>query len=170
MPISPDEFRAALSKFASGVTVVTTKDAGGTPHGITVSAFCSVSLEPPLILVCIEKNAYSHAAFGESGVFVVNILSDQQIDHSNQFASPALDRFDGIKCREGLEGVLILEEALVNLECRLVNSHENGDHTIFIGRIERATVKDGKPLLYFHGNYRAMEDLLSEPNASGGKN
>lgn len=159
MPISPDEFRAALSKFASGVTVVTTKDAAGNPHGITVSAFCSVSLEPPLILVCIEKDAGSHYAFGESKVFVVNVLSDEQIAHSNQFASPLEDKFNGIECEKGIEGAPILKDTLATLECKLVETCEGGDHTIFIGQIEKATINDGKPLLYFHGNYRAIDDL-----------
>lgn len=158
MPISSDEFRAALSKFASGVTVVTTKDAEGNLHGITVSAFCSVSLVPPLVLVCIEKNAGSHNAFIESGVFVVNVLSEDQIAHSNQFASPLPDKFAGIKYRFGLEGVPILENTLANMECRLVNAHENGDHTIFVGQVEKTTLnKNGNPLLYFHGNYRLMK-------------
>jgi len=156
MPISSEEFRAALSKFASGVTVVTTKDAEGMPHGITVSAFCSLSLDPPLVLVCIEKNAGSHNAFTESGVFVVNVLCEEQISHSNQFAAPIADKFSGIRYREGIEGIPVLENALANLECRLVNSHENGDHTIFVGQVEKTTLKDGKPLLYFHGNYRMM--------------
>lgn len=159
MPISSNEFRAALSRFASGVTVVTTKDAEGKPHGITVSAFCSLSLDPPLILVCIEKSAGSHNAFTESGFFVVNILSEEQIAHSNQFAAPIFDKFNGIKYQTGLEGVPILENALANLECKLVNSHENGDHTIFVGQVEKTTLKDGKPLLYFHGNYRMMEEI-----------
>lgn len=158
MPISSDEFRAALSRFASGVTVVTTKDAEGKPHGITVSAFCSLSLDPPLVLICIEKSAGSHNAFTESGFFVVNILSEEQIAHSNQFAAPIPDKFNGIKYQTGLEGVPVLENALANLECKLVNSHENGDHTIFVGQVEKTTLSEnGKPLLYFHGNYRMME-------------
>lgn len=166
MPISPNEFRAALSRFASGVTVVTTRDAAGKPHGITVSAFCSVSLEPPLVLVCIEKTAVSHRAFGESGAFVVNMLSDEQIDHSKQFASPALDKFDEINHRPGIGGIPVLDDTLASLECRLTNIHDSGDHTIFVGQVENATIRTGKPLLYFHGNYRAMEDMLSEEAVS----
>ena len=86
MPISPDDFRSALSRFASGVTVVTTKDAAGRMHGITVSAFSSVSLEPPLVLICIEKETGSHYAFGESGLFAVNVLSASQAGLSERFA------------------------------------------------------------------------------------
>ena len=158
MPINKDEFRAALSRFASGVTVVTTKDTEGNLHGLTVSAFCSVSLEPPLILICIDKYTVSHYAFLESGCFVVNVLREEQIHHSNQFASPLADKFDGVAYYLNGEGVPVLQDALVSLECRLVNAHENGDHTIFIGQIEKSNISDGKPLVYFHGNYRAILD------------
>ncbi len=159
MPISSDEFRAALSKFASGVTVVTTIDAKGIFHGLTVSAFCSLSLNPPLVLVCIEKTTTSHEAFGESGFFVVNVLSEEQINHSNRFASPILDKFEGIEYRKGIEGIPVLENALANLECKLINSHENGDHTIFVGQVEKTTINEnGKPLLYFHGNYAKVRN------------
>lgn len=161
MTISSEEFRTALSNFASGVTIVTTKDAGEKIYGITVSAFCSVSLDPPLILVCIEKSAGSHAAFAESGVFVVNVLCEDQLSYSIRFASTLEDKFDGIKYRLGISGVPILEDSLASLECRLVNAHENGDHTIYIGQIENATVNGkGKPLLYFDGDYRALENIL----------
>ena len=160
MPISSEEFRHALSKFASGVTVVTTRDSQGNLHGITVSAFCSVSLEPPLILVCIDKRTASHYAFGESKVFAVNILRDEQINHSNQFASPLIDKFEKIEYGKGIEGIPILKDALVNLECRLIDSHETGDHSIFIGQVETAIVSEGNPLIYYQGNYRAITDLI----------
>jgi flavin reductase (DIM6/NTAB) family NADH-FMN oxidoreductase RutF len=117
-----------------------------------------LSLEPPLILICIDKHTASHYAFQQSNHFVVNILREEQIHHSNQFAAPLADKFDGIAYSLGIEGIPVLEEALVNLECRLVNSHDNGDHTIFIGQIEKSNISDGKPLVYFHGNYRAILD------------
>lgn len=158
MPINKDEFCAALSRFASGVTVVTTKDADGNRHGLTVSAFCSVSLEPPLILICIDKHTASHNAFQQSRRFVVNVLREDQIHHSNQFAAPLADKFDGIAFHLGIEDIPVLEDALVNLECRLINTHDNGDHTIFVGQIEKSYISDGKPLVYFHGNYRAILD------------
>ena len=156
MAITNDEFRAALSRFVSGVTVVTTKDLSGKPHGITVSAFSAVSLEPPLISICIDRRTASHYAFEETGRFVVNILREDQVAISAQFASPILDKFDGIPFREGIAGIPVLEDAIVNLECRLKHAYEGGDHTIFVGEIERATVEDGKPLVYFYGNYRKL--------------
>src|SRR5689334_7499490 len=96
MPVTQDEFRNALARFASGVTVVTTKDAAGNFHGITVSAFCSVSLDPPLVLICIEKATGSHYAFEESGLFNVNILSQEQAAVSERFASQMADKFDAV--------------------------------------------------------------------------
>jgi flavin reductase (DIM6/NTAB) family NADH-FMN oxidoreductase RutF len=156
MSISKEEFRSALSRFASGVTVVTTKDGSGKLYGITVSAFCSVSLEPPLILICIEKNTGSHHAFEQSRAFVVNILREDQEHISDRFASPLDDKFGGISYRYGIEDLPVLEDALANLECRLRYSHEGGDHTIFVGEVEKATVNGVEPLLYFHGNYRKI--------------
>jgi flavin reductase (DIM6/NTAB) family NADH-FMN oxidoreductase RutF len=157
MPISRNEFRAALGRFASGVTVVTTKDSGGRLHGITVSAFCSVSLEPPLILVCIEKNTGSHYAFEQSDSFVVNLLREDQQYISDRFASYLPDKFAEVKYHPGIDELPVLEDVLANLECRLINSHVSGDHTIYVGEIERATVNNGKPLVYWHGNYRQLK-------------
>ena len=158
MAITNDEFKAALSRFASGVTVVTTKDNQGNLHGLTVSAFCSVSMTPPLILVCIQKITPSHYAFEESGVFVVNILSESQQDISNQFAYKHEDKFEGISSRTGIENLPVLEDCLVNLECRLKNCYDGGDHTIFVGEVENITLQNEKPLVYFYGNYREIAD------------
>ena len=156
--ISRDEFRHALGRFASGVTVITTKDADDNRHGITVSAFCSVSLDPPLILICIDKYTGSHHAFEENEFFAVNILREDQQHFSDQFASPLPDKFKDIEFYENEQGIPIIKNALANLECRRVNAHDNGDHTIFVGAVERATVTDGEPLVYFHGNYRKLNN------------
>jgi flavin reductase (DIM6/NTAB) family NADH-FMN oxidoreductase RutF len=156
MPISEDEFRSALSRFPSGVTVVTTKDASGRFHGITVSAFSSVSLDPPLVLICIERDAYSHQAFLESGVFAVNFLSSSQSELSERFASPLDDKFDEVDFTLGDLGLPLLAGCLVNLECKVRNTGDGGDHTIFIGEVESARVNDGDPLLYFRSDYREI--------------
>lgn len=158
MSISRDEFRAALGRFASGVTVVTLKDANGDWHGITVSAFCSVSLEPPLILVCIEKSAGSHHAFKHGEFFVVHVLRENQQHYSDQFASHLPDKFSGIEYEENGHGIPMLKDPLMRLECHLVDAHDSGDHTIFVGQIEHSRISDGKPLIYFHGNYRKMDE------------
>ncbi len=156
MPISNDEFRAALGLFASGVTVVTTTDAAGKMHGITVSAFCSVSLDPPLVLICIEKTTTSHYAFEESAIFAVNILGEDQMEVSQHFATPYLDKFDGIEYEIGILGAPLIKGAIVNLECRLRHSLNGGDHSIFVGEVADAVFHPGRPLLYFEGDYRKM--------------
>lgn len=157
MPVNKTQFRTALSRFASGVTVVTTRDADARPLGITVSAFSSLSLEPPLVLVCIDSGAYVHTAFTESGVFVVNILGAEQEDLSRLFASREPDKFQGLGFTEGINGVPVLSAALANIECRLKHAYEGGDHTIFVGEVENITVReDGHPLLYYRGGYASL--------------
>ena len=158
MPVNPDEFRAALSRFPSGITVVTSIDSSGVPHGITVSAFCSVSLEPPLILVCIERTTGSHRALVETGVFVVNFLAAGQDEISETFSLTQIDKFDGVRIRRGIGGVPVLDDALVALECKLFSSFDGGDHTIFVGEVEDVTIRDSAPLVYFHGGYRDLLD------------
>lgn len=155
--ITNNEFRAALGCFTSGVTVVTTKDNAGKLHGLTVSAFCSVSMNPPLILVCIQKSTPSHYAFEESKAFVVNVLSDSQQHISNQFAFQHEDKFADVPYQSGILDLPVLEDCLVNLECRLKHAYDGGDHTIFVGEIKKATIKDGNPLVYWKGSYRDLE-------------
>lgn len=157
MPVTPDEFRAALSRFPSGITVVTSVDATGLAHGITVSSFCSVSLRPPLVLVCIEKTAGSHESVQQTGFFAVNFLAAGQDELSRRFSLPVTDKFDDVAVRTGLGGAPVLGDALVTLECRLQSVFDGGDHSIFVGLVEEVEIRDGEPLVYFHGNYR---DLL----------
>jgi flavin reductase (DIM6/NTAB) family NADH-FMN oxidoreductase RutF len=156
MAVTQDEFRAALSRFPSGVTVVTTKDRNGVLHGITVSAFCSVSLDPPLVLICVEKTTSSHSALIDSGVFVVNILSEHQRDLSEHFASQVNNKFSDIEYHAGIEGLPILNEIAASLECRVKQAYDGGDHTIFLGGVEEIKVNDVRPLAYLHGDYRAI--------------
>lgn len=156
MPISPEDFRAALSRFPSGVTVVTTKNQEGKFHGITVSAFNSVSLEPPLVLVCLDRATASHQVLSESGIFAVNILSAEQSGLSEHFASMIADKFEGIEYHLSEHGLPLLSNCLVNMECRVRNISDGGDHTVFIAEVENAIVNDGDPLLYFRSNYREI--------------
>ena len=123
----------------------------------------SVSLEPPLVLVCIEKNTGSHYAFTESTAFVVNILEANQRHLSDRFASPVPDKFEGVAYRAGIENLPVLDGALANLECVLRNSFEAGDHTIFVGQIEKSRVcETGEPLVYFRGNYTEIKNPSQE--------
>ena len=158
MPVTQEEFRAALSRFPSGITVVTARAPSGNYHGITVSAFCSVSIDPPLVLACIEKTAGSHDAIKETGFFVVNVLGAGQDELSVRFALTEVDKFDGVSVRAGLGEAPVLEDALVTLECRLRDAFDGGDHTIFVGEVDTAAIRDGDPLVYFHGAYR---DILT---------
>ena len=155
--ISNEEFRRAMSHFASGVTVITTRDTAGAQHGITVSAFCSLSEEPPLVLACINKATGSHYAFIERGAFVVHILGEHQRHISEQFAEPQLDKFAGMPLLETESGLPVIEGALVTLECSLVHPYDGGDHSILVGKIESSTVNDARPLLYFRGDYRSID-------------
>ncbi len=158
MPISSEEFRSALSRFASGVTVVTTRDETGKFTGLTVSAFCSVSLEPPMVLVCIEKSAAGNAAISASGIFAVNLLNNDQHDLSDHFASPIEDRLRGNDYSIGELELPLLANCICNLECELKQEYDGGDHTIFVGQVESSTVADGDPLLYFRSGYRSLGD------------
>lgn len=156
MAVGKDEFRRALGQFASGVTVVTMRDQDGKPQGITVSAFASVSLDPPLILVSIDKRASLHNSLTEGSAFSVNILAEDQELISRRFASKEEDRFEGVGFSYGVNGAPLLTGALASLECRVVYAYPGGDHTIFVGEVEATDVTEGKPLAYFRGGYRQL--------------
>jgi flavin reductase (DIM6/NTAB) family NADH-FMN oxidoreductase RutF len=158
MTIDPDSFRSVLGRFASGITVVTTRDTEGRDVGMTVSAFASVSLDPPLICICIERRASMFRALCGAETFGVSILASDQEALSRRFsAMESSHRFDGIGYERGESGVLLLDEALAHIECRRVAQHEAGDHTIFIGEVERADARDARPLLYYRGGYAQLE-------------
>jgi len=154
--IPADEFRQVLGHFASGVTVVTTTGEDGRPTGLTASAFASVSLEPPLVLVCVDHKAESYPALRERGRFAVNVLTAAQEDVSRRFATTRLDKFEGVPHRAGALGVPLLDGALAQLECVTVSAHPEGDHTIFVGRVEHARDDAGEPLLYYRGRYSRL--------------
>jgi len=156
MPIDKDEFRKAMSRFASSVTVVTTRSENGEPKGLTVSAFCSLSLDPPLVLICIEKNASLHQFLKEGSHFAVNILSEDQELVSRRFASRDSNRFEGIGHRKGATGTPVLEDVIAHIECIVQQCHPAGDHTIFVGQVEAAETTDGRPLTYFRGGYSKL--------------
>ena len=156
-PIDPDLFRSVLGRFASGVTIVTTRDAEGRDHGMTVSAFCSVSLEPPLVLVCIGHDATMHPLVGTMGHFAINLLASDQEALSRRFASRDVQRFEGIGFTRGESGVALLDGVLGWLECRPDSRVDAGDHTILIGRVDAAHAGDGRPLLYYRGGYAQLE-------------
>lgn len=156
MPVDSNDFRAALSRFASGVTVVTGLRESGEPFGITVSAFTSVSLDPPLVLVCIQRRAGSCESLSKSESFCVNVLSESQTEISNLFASKDAHDFARVEFTDGLGGVPVVAQTLASIECSKVNEFDGGDHVIFVGQVERVSVRDGNPLVYWHSDYRRI--------------
>ena len=157
MPVDPDTFRAALGRFASGVTVVTARDAKGKDHGMTVSAFCSVSLDPPLVLACIGHEASMHAVISREERFGVSMLAAGQEALARRFADQRSDRFDGVGYTRGRLGVALLDDALAHLECTVVDRRDAGDHTLVIGRVETAWTDQDRPLVYYRGGYTQLE-------------
>ena len=156
MPIDDAHFKLALSHFASGVTVVTTEHEG-VRYGMTVASFASLSLHPPLIVVCLETNAKSHDAVAAAGKFGVSILSAGQAEVSGRFASRKIDdKFEGVAVVEGQLGVPLIEGAICALECRVHAQLPGGDHSIFVGEVVDARMTDGAPLLYFRSGYRSL--------------
>ena len=157
MSVNQDEFRATLGRFPSGVTVVTTKAADGSDQGMTVSAFCSVSLEPPLVLICIEKTASAYQALTTAPGFAVNILSAKQEQIARRFSTIDIDRFGGVGFTRSSNGYVIIDDLLGVLECRRFALHDGGDHTIILGEVEETRVESGTPLLYYRGGYAQLE-------------
>jgi len=152
------EFRRTLGRFATGVTIVTTLD-GKTDHGMTVNAFTSVSLDPPLVLVCCDKKAESYELMKKSKVFAVNILSDSQKQVSVKFSRHELKpiRFQNFKIRREVTGAAVLQDAIAFMDCRVVAIHNAGDHEIFVGQVEKLGYKEGSdPMLFYAGKYRKI--------------
>jgi flavin reductase (DIM6/NTAB) family NADH-FMN oxidoreductase RutF len=158
MAIGPDEFRAALGRFATGVTILTARDAAGRDHGMTASAFCSVSLVPPLVLACVDRAAEMHDVLRDVSHFAISILAEGQEALSRRFAElPSGGRFDGVGFTRGDSGVVLIDEAIGHLECRLLERHDAGDHTIYVGEVQSSTAGLGRPLLYYRGGYAQLE-------------
>jgi flavin reductase (DIM6/NTAB) family NADH-FMN oxidoreductase RutF len=155
MPIDEPGFKLAMSHFASGVTVVTT-EYGGRAYGMTVASFASLSLRPPLVLVCIEQSVKTHDAIAGAGKFGVSILGSDQAAISSRFASRTDDKFAGVDLRRGALDLPLIAGALTTLECSLRDRLPGGDHTIFIGEVIEAQTRDGAPLLYFRSGYHEM--------------
>jgi flavin reductase (DIM6/NTAB) family NADH-FMN oxidoreductase RutF len=155
MPIDDVRFRHALAHFASGVTVVTTAHAGRL-YGMTVSSFASLSLKPPLVLICVEQNLITHTAITDAGWFAVNILEHSQEELSRRFATREDDKFTDVAWHTGRAGMPLLDGALTTIECRLHDTFPGGDHTIFVGEVIEAEVGRGSPLLYYRSGYHGL--------------
>jgi len=149
-------FRRACSKYATGVTITTLIGTDGAPHGLTVNSFTSVSVVPPMVLVCIDYASNILPHFRAATHYGVNVLSEEQQDLSNRFAQRGLDRFEGVAWEKGETGVPLLPGSLTHFECKIQNVVEAGDHAIFIAEVVNMTTADGKSLLYFDGGYRKV--------------
>jgi 3-hydroxy-9,10-secoandrosta-1,3,5(10)-triene-9,17-dione monooxygenase reductase component len=147
------DFRRALSCFATGVAVVTTRDADGERIGMTISSFNSVSLDPPLVLWSIAENSYSYDAFVNAEYFAVNVLTMDQRDLSTRFARKSVNKFEGLDVHEGLHGLPILPEFAACFECRTEHLYEGGDHKIVVGRVLRLEDRETDPLIFYRGHY-----------------
>jgi flavin reductase (DIM6/NTAB) family NADH-FMN oxidoreductase RutF len=165
MSLSPAEFRKAMGCFATGVTIITL-DLEGEVHGMTANAFASVSLEPPLLLVCVDQSARTHAHMHAKKRFGINILAERQRVISEYYARPvhihgSAEEEAGARFDRTAHGTPVLQGALAYLECQLQSAREAGDHTIFIAEVEEVVVRDGEPLLFFRSRYRKIGEEVA---------
>ena len=160
MSIDKSVFRKVLGRFATGITIVTGLAEDGIPVGLTVNAFTSLSLDPPLVLFCLDNSTACREAFTKGKGFALNMLSEDQQNLSVIFSSRIEDRFAGVEFQKWDTGVPILSGCLANLECSIDAVHDGGDHQIIVGRVNRLDQTGmGKPLLYFDGNYARIGEF-----------
>ena len=155
-PVSADEFRRACGRFATGVTIASVLDSAGAPHGLTVNSFSSVSLEPPLILICLGQLVTMIEAFRAARYFGISVLREDQRDLADRFARKGHDRFTGTAWHAGHTGVPLLDGALAEIECQTHHRFTAGDHDILVGEMVCARVDEGEPLIYFASRYRDL--------------
>jgi flavin reductase (DIM6/NTAB) family NADH-FMN oxidoreductase RutF len=156
----PRLYRTALGRFATGVTIVTALDGRSNPVGLTVSSFNSVSLDPPLVGWNLGRKSSALKDFEQAGHFVVHVLSEDQAVLCTQFTGARERRFDKLDWSSGLGGAPLIAGALAVFECSTHARHDGGDHLIILGRVERFTQREGRPLVYFQGRYGAAADIL----------
>lgn len=156
MAIEAQELRRVMGHFATGVTVITTKDKDGAPNGLTANAFMSLSLDPALVLISVDKGATCYSCFELQNGFTVNFLSEDQEEVSRRFATKGADKFAGLKWHAGSNGAAIIDGALGYVECEITQCHDGGDHTIVVGEILNASAGGDRPLLFFKGKYQRL--------------
>ncbi len=155
--IDTRDLRTALARFPTGVTVVTARSLHGEIAGVTVNSFCSVSLEPPLLLWCLSKVAPSQRVFMNATHFAIHVLAENQAHLSHCFSRPAADKFAGLELLEGLGGAPVLDGVVALFECRFAQRHDGGDHVIITGEVERHRYTGLRPLLFHGGSYGNMD-------------
>jgi flavin reductase (DIM6/NTAB) family NADH-FMN oxidoreductase RutF len=158
MTVGADDFKQAMQLWASGVTVVTTQSEKFGIQGMTATAFSSVSVNPPQVLVCINESADTGAGIQESNCFAVNVLNSSQQDVSNQFAGAAsqAQRFKNTPWSSGITGAPVLDDSLMSLECNVIDKVHAGTHWIIIGEVQNCVCRSGEPLLYYRGSYQQL--------------
>jgi flavin reductase (DIM6/NTAB) family NADH-FMN oxidoreductase RutF len=166
MTLNASEFRKAMGAFATGVTIITV-DLEGEVHGMTANAFTSVSLDPMLVLVCVDHSTRTHAHLHAKKRFGINVLCEDQRSISEYYARPErshehAEAEAGARFERTQHGTPVLHGALAYLECRLQSAEEAGDHTIFIAEVEDVVLRDGDPLLFFRGKYRKVGDKVGK--------
>lgn len=152
----PALFRQLLGRFATGVTVVTTRDPAGRPIGMTASSVASVSLHPPLVLVSVDQANDMHPALRAAPRFVLNVLAADQEAISRRFAGEHPNRFDGIGYQESRHGLPVLDGVVASIECEKQAEAPGGDHTVFFGLVTGGSVSERRPLLYYRGGYTRL--------------
>ncbi len=155
-PVPRDEFRQVCSQFATGVTVVTTADSSGEPHGFTANSFVSVSAEPPLVMVCIDLGCSLLDCFNRATDFCINVLAEDQERISSRFAQSCDPRFDGVAWQPGIAGAPQITGAIASLSCRVVDRIPAGDHIMMLGEVLETQLTGGRPLLFFASRYRHL--------------
>lgn len=154
--IDPSQFRQLLGRFATGVTILTVATPEGQPLGMTANSLASVSLHPPLISVCVDREAEMHDVILKTPEFVVNVLASPQEALARRFSDKHEDRFDGVGYDLSPEGLILLDSALAHVVCERHATYPAGDHTIVLGRVVGGATSDGRPLLYYRGGYAAL--------------
>ncbi|MBV9742284.1 MAG: flavin reductase family protein [Acidobacteriia bacterium] len=156
--VSSNEFRRACGRFATGVAIAAVLDDTGVPHGLTVSSFTSVSLEPPLILICLGHAVTNIEEFRRARYFGLSFLYEEQRPLSDRFAQKGHDRFDGVPWYAGESGAPLLSNALGAVECAAYQRFTSGDHDIFVGEVIRTEAREGAPLIYYASRYRRLRE------------
>jgi flavin reductase (DIM6/NTAB) family NADH-FMN oxidoreductase RutF len=156
--VTSEDFRRACGRFATGVSIATVLDAAGAPHGLTVSSFTSVSLDPPIVLICLGHDANNIEHFRNATHFGINVLGESQVHLSERFARKGYDRFEGLAWHSGVTGVPLLPASIAEVECEIHSRIPMGDHDIFTAFMVRMHARGGMPLIHFAGEYRKLEN------------
>jgi flavin reductase (DIM6/NTAB) family NADH-FMN oxidoreductase RutF len=163
--VDRERFRSVMSRFASGVSIITTRDEG-IDYGLTASAVTSLSLDPPMLLICVNKASNTQKAIAEAQVFAVNILRENQSELARRFAGSHPDKFAGMSISYGELGVPLLDDMLATIECRVTEIVSGGTHSIFLAEVQTAQAAEGMPLTYYRGRMGRFEFMSSGKTAS----